>query len=148
MNKKTYLWIWILVVLLLVVGFVWKKTHLSAQIWCAKNTCFTLEIADTPQKRSVGLMFRTALKSGHGMVFIFSSMDQHPFRMKNTSIPLDILWIDDKYNIVHIQKALPCEQDHCPIYISPKKARYVIELKEGTAQQLGLQAGDGIRPKE
>src|SRR4051812_27579653 len=54
------------------------------------------EIADTPQKRATGLMYRDHLKKDHGMLFLFSEPQAWTFWMKNTKIPLDLIWLDGK----------------------------------------------------
>jgi uncharacterized membrane protein (UPF0127 family) len=63
------------------------------------------------------------------MLFVFPQEDMHHFRMKNTLIPLDMIWMDPSYTILDIQEAVPCTQDPCPLYPAKQKALYVLEIK-------------------
>jgi uncharacterized membrane protein (UPF0127 family) len=102
----------------------------------------TLEIAATPQQRSLGLMFRPRLADNRGMLFLFPHADTHAIWMKNTLIPLDILWLDDHYRIIHLEAAAPpCRSEPCPIYQPPAPAWYVIELAAGAATRSDLRIG-------
>lgn len=102
------------------------------------------EIADTPLKRSMGLMYRDQLKKDHGMLFFFSQPMAWTFWMKNTKIPLDIIWMDAKKTIIHIERNVPIctrQDDGCPQYHSDEGALYVLELGAGRAAALQLQRG-------
>ena len=102
------------------------------------------EIADTPAKRSEGLMGRTSLAPDHGMLFTFSEPGQWTFWMKNTKISLDILWLDPDGKVVHLESNVPiCTRtdEGCPRYHPSKKALYALELKAGMAERLGIQKG-------
>ena len=92
--------------------------------------CFTVEIADTPTEREKGLMNRESMAENHGMLFIFLASDFYNFWMKNTLIPLDIIWLDDQMNVVRILTAQPCETDFCEIYKPGALAKYVVEFNE------------------
>lgn len=87
-------------------------------------------------------MFRTILDEKYGMVFLFSESAKHPFWMKNTVIPLDMIRLDSGYKIVDIKQANVCKQDPCAIYTPVADARYVIELNQWIAKSLGLKPGD------
>jgi len=105
------------------------------------------EIADTPEKRSRGLMFRTSLAPDHGMLFTFSEPGKLTFWMKNTRMKLDMLWLDKKGTIVHIEHEVPtCERrdNLCPRYRSTGLAHYVLELKEGQSKKLKLRKGNRL----
>ena len=100
------------------------------------------EIADTPSARARGLMFRTNMATDHGMLFAFPKSGNWTFWMKNTKMPLDILWIDRNGKVVHIEQDVPiCTRtdDGCPRYHSLSQSLYVLELKAGMAEQFGLQ---------
>ncbi|HET6675536.1 MAG TPA: DUF192 domain-containing protein [Nitrospiraceae bacterium] len=102
------------------------------------------ELADTPLKRGRGLMFRDHLPADRGMLFTFGDLQAWSFWMKNTKIPLDIVWMDDKKKIVHIERNLPiCTKtdDSCPQYRSNDGAMFVLELAGGRADALDLQRG-------
>ncbi|HJU03941.1 MAG TPA: DUF192 domain-containing protein, partial [Nitrospiraceae bacterium] len=83
------------------------------------------ELADTAEKRGRGLMFRESLAKDHGMLFTFSEPQHWTFWMKNTRIPLDIIWMDDKKKIVHVERNVPtCSRtdDGCPQYQPNERA--------------------------
>ena len=103
---------------------------------------FEVEIADTQLERAQGLMFRKELKENSGMLFIFPESDKHSFWMKNTFIPLDIIWIDENFKIVYIyENAQPC-RDICDSITPSKDARYVLEINSGLAEKYKMKVGD------
>jgi hypothetical protein len=102
------------------------------------------EIADTPRRVQEGYMFRREVGEGEGMIFVFPEADVHPFWMKNTLVPLDIIWLDDGFTVVHLESAVPCTADPCPSYGPLRKARYVLEVRGGTAARRGLKPGDHL----
>ena len=102
------------------------------------------EVADTPAKRAQGLMFRTNLAPDRGMLFTFPELGHWTFWMKNTKIPLDIIWLDGSGKVVHIEPHVPiCTRtdDGCPRYHSLKKAVYVLELKANMAERYEIHTG-------
>ena len=115
-----------------------------ATISTPKGTVIYAEIADTPAKRARGLMFRTNLAPDHGMLFKFPELGNWTFWMKNTKIPLDIIWLDESGNVVHVEPKVPiCTRtdDGCPRYRSRKKAMYVLELKAEMAARFQIRPG-------
>ncbi len=110
------------------------------------GTAVSLEIADTEPVRSRGLMFRQQLAPNEGMVFVFPSPGYYPFWMKNTLIPLDMLWLDDRGRVVSIAQSVPpCKADPCPSYPPEGEAEYVIEVVSGFSRQHGLKVGDVVK---
>ncbi|MGH8190481.1 MAG: DUF192 domain-containing protein [Rhodanobacteraceae bacterium] len=106
---------------------------------------FSVEIASTPAEQEHGLMDRTSMPSDHGMLFVFPDSAPRTFWMKNTLIPLDILFFDSQHQLVTIQAdAQPCKANPCRLYPSGVPARYVLELNAGTAAKLGVRKGDLI----
>jgi uncharacterized membrane protein (UPF0127 family) len=90
-------------------------------------------------------MMRTELAADHGMLFVFPASNPQAFWMKNTLIPLDILYFDDARRLVSMQLDVPpCKADPCPIYPSSGPARYVLELAAGTARRIGVKVGDPL----
>lgn len=73
------------------------------------------------------------------MVFVFDTPAIHSFWMKNTLIPLDIVWIDEKHTVVHIVTAQPCKTKSCPIYTPETSAKYVLEVNAGMAARYAVQ---------
>ena len=110
-----------------------------------KGQRFNVEIAADDQSRARGLMFVDALPEDEGMFFIFRRMQPRAFWMKNTRIPLDIIYLDQNLEVVSIIKnAKPCKTPRCPSYPSGRPAQYVLELNGGMSDQLGLVEGDSI----
>ena len=110
------------------------------------GSAYTVEIANDDELRAQGLMYRDQLKPGTGMVFFFARDGVYPFWMKNTMIPLDMIWIDASRRVAHVTSDVPpCKIEDCPSYDPGVPARYVLELAAGEAAKHGLKAGDAIR---
>jgi uncharacterized protein len=120
---------------------------LSQEVIClktgGKTVPITVEIAATPQEQAKGLMFRTELAPDKGMLFPFSIPKQASFWMKNTYIPLDIVYVQSDGVIESI--ASNTEPTSLTPVLSKGKVGYVLELAGGRAAQLGLRAGDTMR---
>ncbi|MBW2987466.1 DUF192 domain-containing protein [Candidatus Woesearchaeota archaeon] len=86
-----------------------------------------VEIADTPLERSEGLMDRKALCDTCGMLFIMDKEAKHSFWMKNTLIPLDMVFIDSDLVVVDVLQAIPCTEEPCAHYTPKEDALYVLE---------------------
>jgi len=111
-----------------------------------KGQSFFVEVADTSDKQALGLMFRDSLPRNQGMLFIFGGEARRSFWMKNTRIPLDILYFDADLRLVNvIRGAKPCRVSACPGYPSSGPAKYVLELNAGRATELGVEAGDELK---
>jgi len=106
---------------------------------------FKVEIAETQEKQALGLMFRDSMPPDEGMFFIFPSEAPRSFWMKNTRIPLDIMYFDKDLKMVSISADTPpCRVSRCPSYPSAGPAMYVLELNAGTASALGVGPGDRL----
>ena len=104
---------------------------------------FSVELADTEDKRTLGLMFRRAMPDDHGMLFIFPGETTLSFWMKNTRIPLDIFYFDRNLALVSVaENTPPCHSPKCPVYPSNGPAKYVLELNAGKAAELAVKPGD------
>jgi uncharacterized membrane protein (UPF0127 family) len=108
---------------------------------------YSVEIADDDAERERGLMFRDAMAAHHGMLFIHDEDAPRAYWMKNTRIPLDILYFDANRRLVSMQRDVPpCSLgDECPPYPSEGPARYVLELNAGEATRLELAPGAELR---
>jgi len=104
---------------------------------------YKVEIADDDAERARGLMFRDELAAGTGMIFLHEREEPQAYWMKNTRIPLDILYFDNTRKLVAQQRDVPpCSAGNaCPPYPSNAPARYVLELNAGEAARLKLQNG-------
>jgi len=110
-----------------------------------KDKRFYVEIADTVETQTRGLMFRDELAHNRGMLFIFRQEAPRSFWMRNTRIPLDIIYLDRDMRVVSIvHNARPCRSrtGRCPGYPSEGPAMYVLEVNAGQARDLGLEPGD------
>jgi len=107
------------------------------------GTRYQVELAQDDASRARGLMFRDQMEANHGMLFIHERLEPQAYWMKNTRIPLDILYFDDARRLVSQQRDVPpCSAgDACPPYPSFKPARYVLELNAGQAAKLKLEDG-------
>jgi len=105
-----------------------------------------VEVADTPAKIQRGYMFRNGVSDREGMVFLMDSLDFHAFWMKNCRVALDILWLDEAWRVVHMERNLPPCKDKgpCPSHPPLQAALYVLEVQAGLAGREGLKLGDHI----
>jgi len=104
---------------------------------------FDVEIARTPRQWAFGLMYVTAMPGGQGMLFVFPDMAPRSFWMKNTLIPLDMLFFDDEGRLVSaVEKAAP---ESLVSRRSSGPAKYVLELKGGSMQADGIGPGARLR---
>ncbi len=109
---------------------------------CFSQDCFQVEIASTPQEQERGLMYRDTLPLDRGMLFVFAGPGKPAFWMKNTKIPLDILWLDSQGRVVYVhENSLPCTTADCPVITSPADARFVLEINSGLAKAKHISEG-------
>ena len=105
-----------------------------------------IEIADNEYERQTGLMYRSSMEKKQGMLFIFKDEQPRYFYMKNTEIPLDIIYISNKMKIVSMVKnAHPMNESSLP---SNAPAQYVLELNGRMADTWSLKVGDSINYSE
>ncbi|WGD33833.1 DUF192 domain-containing protein [Olleya sp. YS] len=101
---------------------------------------FNIEIAKTDYDIQTGLMYRDSMKDNQGMLFVFNDVRERSFYMKNTRIPLDLIFFDHNKRIVSFQEnAKPMDESSLP---SNTPAQFVLEVNAGTAQKLLLDVGD------
>ncbi len=104
---------------------------------------FHVEIADTTAERSRGLMHRKTMADGWGMLFVYPDEAARSFWMKNTHIPLDMIFISDAGSVVNVVH--DAEPHSEALYSSTGPARYVLEVHAGTAKSVGIEAGMQVR---
>jgi uncharacterized membrane protein (UPF0127 family) len=110
------------------------------------NFVVSVEVAADEELRSQGLMYRDQLAENRGMIFLFTQAGEYPFWMKNTLIPLDMIWMDAQHRIVHIAHDVqPCKADPCPSYPPHTLASSVLELAAGVAAKHHLADGNVLR---
>jgi|TARA_Y100000310_G_scaffold248848_1_gene254817 hypothetical protein len=110
-----------------------------------ENIKVDVEVADDLSERTQGLMFRESLNKNSGMLFIFEEEEKHAFWMKNTLIPLDMIFISEDLEIVDIKNAIPCEEENCKSYAPKEKAKYVLEVNGDFTTENNINIGDRIR---
>lgn len=98
----------------------------------------TVEVADTPLFRARGLMFRKTLLPAHGMLFVFPKETRLTFWMKNTSIPLTIMFVNSKGYIIDIRDLVPFSEE--PV-ASLLPAKYAIEVNRGLCNRYSIKSG-------
>jgi uncharacterized membrane protein (UPF0127 family) len=104
---------------------------------------FVVEVADTPAKREMGLQYRRDLAQDRGMIFLFPTEQPLSFWMKNTPIPLDMIFISAERKIVGIvENTTPFSLDSRSV---SGNSQYVLEINGGLARRYGFEAGDTVR---
>jgi len=143
-----YLLIFIILISLLAYFLIFKNLTPTDTVKIdIKNQTYQFEIAATLSQKSLGLGNRDSLCQNCGMIFVYQKEGIQPFWMKNTRIPLDIIWLDKNGQVVDIKTAKP--QPNTPdlkltIYQNPVPAQYVLEVNAYEAQKLKLGIGDTI----
>ena len=130
--------------LLIFAYFFLKESPVNTCQIVTKEASFPLqlEIADTLQKRTLGLMFRKTLPANNGMLFLFDTLQKGSMWMKNTYIPLDMMFFNKQFEIVHIhENAVPQDET---IITTPMPVWGVIEVNAGYVRQNNIQSGDKI----
>lgn len=135
MLKKTALLSMLLIMLVSCKNETKAKIEINEKI-------YTVEVANSQEKRSKGLMFRKHLPENTGMLFVFSYEDYRYFYMKNTLIPLDIAFFNAQMEIVSIKQMEPLDETTVP---SEKKAMYALEMNKGFFEKKGIKVGDKIK---
>lgn len=106
---------------------------------------FTVEIADTDEKQTMGLMFRRSIPDDFGMLFVYEDEDTRSFWMKNTLVHLDLIYLDRDKQVVDIFfNVPPCKCTPCETYTSKQPAKYVLELRGNRAKELNIKFGDTL----
>ncbi len=119
------------------------ETYLK--LFLPDGTPITIELAVTPIERELGLMFRDRIEPDQGLLFVFETEDRSSFWMFNVKFPIDILWLDARKRVVHIEAGVPpCPREPCPSYPTPTPALYVLELKSGQAAAHKIKVGDRL----
>jgi uncharacterized membrane protein (UPF0127 family) len=152
MTKRSYDYLLVFLFLLAAAVVAWmfwpapapvpmRQIHVEVE-----GSGFIVEVADTPQRQAHGLMSRPALAAGHGMLFVYPDSAPRSFWMKNTLIPLDILFFaptedPHAFRLDSWRPAVPCKADPCPKYPSLGSASVVLELPAGSVSRGGWKPG-------
>lgn len=103
---------------------------------------FTAEVVDTDETRARGLMFREAMPADHGMLFVYPEARQVSFWMRNTPLPLDIIFINRRGVVCRIAQGEPFSEAHIP---SGCDAQTIFEANAGAAEAAGVTVGSPAR---
>jgi len=126
MKRKVFV---VLILVFIFVGILFYFSGSSSEQVCFESGCFDVEVARSSEARAKGLMFREALGVGQGMLFVFPESGEYNFWMKNTFISLDMIWISEELEVVHVERDVPpCDEDPCPSYGFNGNSKYVLEV--------------------
>ncbi|MFA6035157.1 MAG: DUF192 domain-containing protein [Myxococcota bacterium] len=107
-----------------------------------KTSSFTAEVVRSTADRELGLMFRKQLPEGSGMLFVFEIEEEHAFWMKNTLIPLDMIFISGNMRVVGVVH--DAQPQTLVARTAGKPSRYVLEVNGGLARRLGIADGQAV----
>lgn len=147
-TKVKIIIIFLLVVFILFLYYQKPETGMRKVIFTTEyqSVSVSVEIADEPSEWETGLMFREKLPEKHGMLFVFPDEKERRFWMKNTLIPLDMVFVSSNLTIIHIvENAQPCKKSPCRVYSSNGNAKYVIEVGSGFCKKHNITEGSKIK---
>ena len=143
MRLAGYYFTLVLLASLVIVAACQAQPKVVLATKAGRELVFQVEVADTPAKRELGLQYRRDLAPDHGMIFLFPSEAQQSFWMKNTPIPLDMIFIGKDRRIVGIvEQAAPFSLDPRSVAAA---SQYVLEINGGLSRRYGLKVGDSVR---
>ena len=150
-SKRPFYWIsgiLILSLLGIVLYFEYQKIAYKNSITIftgAGPVKINIEFAKTPEELQKGLMNRASLPKDSGMLFIFPDEETRSFWMKDTLIPLDVIFISSKGRVNEMITLNPCQETEiCQPYNSKTPAQYVLEINAGTAEKWKIMEGDTV----
>ena len=110
---------------------------------CFDGHCIFVEIAQADEELQRGLQDRKSLGEENGMLFIFPQPGIYGFWMKDTLIPLDIIWLNEERKVIYVAESVPpCPNEPCATYGPAQESRYVLEINSGGAKHRGIRTGD------
>ena len=143
MVKQPILLIGLLIAMLANVTACQAEPKVTITTQDGRAVSFAVEIADTPSKREMGLQYRRDLAADRGMIFLFPAESQQSFWMKNTPLPLDMIFINRDRKIAGIV------EQTVPFSLDPRSvnapSQYVLEINGGLSKRHGIKAGDTVR---
>jgi uncharacterized membrane protein (UPF0127 family) len=139
-NKKKILIFALL--LMALIFFIISPQKKSGNTVCFEGSCIDVELATTPTEMTIGLMNRTSLPENMGMLFIFDEESTYKLWMKNTLIPLDMIWLDEKGKIIYIERnAQPCYVPTCSAFGPGSSSKYALEVNGGYTERHKIYLG-------
>lgn len=144
MNKIKIIW---KIIPVIILGLIFlpacfrQKVVFQNQV-CFQQKCIQVEVVQKEEDLRRGLQGRASLDSNSGMLFVFPESRRQGFWMKDTLIPLDMIWMDYSRRVVYTaQRVPPCLHDPCRTYTPDEEAMYVLEVNAGYAEILGIKEG-------
>ncbi len=146
MRRWSLVIILIVILLLAVIFISWNSEDKMGVVSVSFNGVqINAEVADTSAETEKGLMYRESLGNKEGMLFIFEKEKETSFWMKNTLIPLDMIFLNENKEVVNIvEGASPCNSSDCILYPSEVPVKYVIEVNAGFVEENGIEIGDKV----
>lgn len=136
----------LITIILLAFGGIYLLNNKSNKV-CFNDNCFSVRLVETPGAQNQGLMFEEKLGPDEGMLFIFETEGEYSFWMKNTLIPLDIIWINENMEVVFMERnTQPCRKN-CQVFSPEVQSKYVLELNAGIAEKTGINIGNKAKLK-
>ena len=127
-------------------AFAEVQDYAHAIVTTSTGKKISVEVADTVEKRSLGLGKRSGLENGWGMLFVFEKRKQHGFWMKDMEFPLDIIWLDNHRIAYILRNVQPAKSGVIPPVMTPPEAgNFVLEIDAGRADELKLQVGQHLK---
>ncbi len=152
--KKSFLELVGVIALVLVVSLVlyyFAKDDVGVRVVKASlaGEDIVLEVADNTYLKNLGLSGRKEMSMDYGMIFVYETeLEGLTFWMKNTLIPLDMIFFNEDFEVVHIIENVPvCEEEPCEKYTFDGNAQYVVELNSGWVEEHGVTKGDELEFK-
>ena len=134
-------YLYLIIKFFLITSYTLSNEKIDVSIY-NKNITFNVEVAKTIQERKIGLMYRKKLLNNEGMLFVFPGENIIQLWMKNTYIPLDVIFISKNKVIVDIKKNM--EKLSETIIKSKVKSKYALEFNAGLINKLNIKIGDKI----
>ncbi|MBS3134291.1 DUF192 domain-containing protein [Candidatus Woesearchaeota archaeon] len=144
--KRYFFVIALISIILIIVKTVFSMFFGSNLVILKDNGSVKLnvDIAETPLERTRGLMDVKNLPYGNGMLFIFEKSGYPEMWMKDTLIPLDMIFISGNFRVVDIKYAIPCRKDPCEIYKPIRESKYILEVNGNFTSEKGIEIGDRV----
>ncbi len=147
MKDRFFLFIGIIVIIGSFYLFLQKPVpaptwRLDRQVTIGDNV-IVVEIADTDEERGQGLSGREFLESGHGLLFLFDLPGKYGFWMKDMNFPIDIVWIDELWRVVSVEREVD-PKTYPQIFYPPRAIKYVLELPAGTTTEKSIDEGEKV----
>ncbi len=141
MKTKLISLIFLIVIALAFFYFDNNNSVADKPILNINNESIALIVADDQQEREKGLGDRDYISDYEAMIFVFEQPDIYEFWMKDMKFPLDIVWLNEKREVVYIKENAKPES-YPESFVPPQKAQYVIEFNTGLVSKLGIKVGN------